>query len=130
MTESCPTCKRPFKKLTNEQRARSNHQGTEHQAAKSLGDLNQACSKVYDLLRSASSASFRDSWVSAQELRDLLDGGDGPRRARQLREEFAVPVESQMRTNHVGRKMAYYKIDESYFAPKPLFEIFAQDSLL
>ena len=127
MTDACPTCKRPFKKLTNEQRARTAHQGTEHEAVKHLGDMTATCSKVYDLLREASTDSFRNSWVSAEELRNLLNGGDGPRRARQLREEFGVPVESKMRVRPDGKKMAYYNIAASYFEPKKLIDVLAPE---
>ena len=129
MTEACPTCKRPFKKLNNDQRARSRHQGLEHEAAKQLGDMNRSCETVYKCLKDASTASFRSPWVSATELRDLLEGGDGPRRARQLREEFGVPVESKMRVTPAGKKMAYYTIDASFFESEPLIDRFGQTGL-
>ena len=108
----CPTCKRPWKKLTNTQRARSgDYPGQEKEAAKSLGNLAPTCKRIHEFLVSRAErypASHPEGWVSSQELRNHING-DGPRRARQLRDEYGVPVETRMETRD-GRTLAYYRI--------------------
>lgn len=106
----CPTCQRPFKKLSNEQRARTGvarSTGVEHEAARSLSDLSNACRKVHDYLLQAKALG---QWTSGDQLRAVLNGGDGPRRARQLRDEFAVPIETKMMKLPNQRRQAYYRI--------------------
>ena len=106
--DKCPTCMRPYKKLTNEQRARSNvGTGHEKQVAKSLGDMGNACKKVHELLKFRSETISGHGWVSRDRL------------SRELRDEFGVPIEIEMRKNENGTRQAYYRLAR----PKTLFEI-------
>jgi len=107
----CHSCMRPFKKLTNEQRARTNvGTGHEKEVAKSLNDMGNACRKVHELLEFRRGNHVRDGWVSRDELSKELNGGDGARRVRQLRDEFAIPIEVEMRVAANGSRQAYYRI--------------------
>jgi hypothetical protein len=109
----CPTCKRPWKKLTNEQRARTSSPaatGHENVVAKSLGDMGPACKKVHDLLKEESYLLLSGGWVSRDRLSRELNGGDGARRARQLRDEFGVPIEVEMRKEKGMSRQAMYRI--------------------
>jgi hypothetical protein len=114
----CPTCKRPWKKLTNEQRARTNSPGAtghENVVAKSLGDMGPACKKVHELLKTHRTLAFEgrglfDGWVSRDELSRELNGGDGARRARQLRDEFGIPIEVKMGKEKGMSRQAMYRI--------------------
>ena len=109
--KKCHSCMRPFKKLTNKQRARTNvGTGHEKEVAKSLSDMGNACRKVHELLKFRSGTISGDGWVSRDELSKELNGGDGARRVRQLRDEFAVPIEVQMRVAPNGSRQAYYRI--------------------
>jgi len=114
--KKCHTCMRPFKKLTNEQRARTNvGTGHEKEVAKSLSDMGNACRKVHELLKehrllAKEGRGLFDGWVSRDELSKELNGGDGARRVRQLRDEFAIPIEVQMRVAANGSRQAYYRI--------------------
>ena len=115
----CPTCTRPYKQLDNSQRARrGNYPGSEHQAAKQLGNLGPALSKVYAYLqlkkdRADELSDQEHAWVSSRKLRDVLDGGDGPRRARQLRDEYAVRMEIVTERRGDNPLMAYYRLLDS-----------------
>ena len=124
----CPTCKRPFKKLANHERARSNFgTGHENEVARSLGDMGNACKKVHGLLKCRKATIAGDGWVSRDRLSRELNGGDGARRARQLRDEFGIPIEVKMETNENGARQAYYRIGE----PFPMyFNINEDDSKL
>ena len=109
----CPTCKRPWKKLTNEQRARTNSPGAtghENVVAKSLGDMGPACRKVHELLKFRSGTISGDGWVSRARLSRELNGGDGARRARQLRDEFGIPIEVKMGKEKGMSRQAMYRI--------------------
>ena len=110
--KKCHTCMRPFKKLTNEQRARSSV-GTGHEltVAKSLGDLSGACEKVHELL--IKSARIANGWVSRDRLSRELNGGDGARRVRHLRDEYGIPIEVTMRVNPNGTRQAYYRLAQA-----------------
>ena len=110
--KKCHTCMRPFKKLTNEQRARSSiGTGHEQTVAKSLGDLSGACEKVHELL--IKSARIANGWVSRDRLSKELNGGDGARRVRQLRDEYGIPIEVTMRVNPNGTRQAYYRLAQA-----------------
>ena len=104
--KKCHSCMRPFKKLKNEERARS-YAGTGHekQVANKLPDMSRACKIVYDYLE-----SYHGSWISSTKLREILNGGDGPRRARQLRDEWAIPIEVKMQKEPGKNRQAYYRI--------------------
>ena len=109
----CPTCKRPWKKLTNEQRARTNSPGAtghENVVAKSLGDMGPACRKVHELVKFRSGTISGDGWVSRDRLSRELNGGDGARRARQLRDEFGIPIEVKMGKEKGMSRQAMYRI--------------------
>ena len=109
----CPTCKRPFKKLTNEQRARTSSPATtghENVVAKSLGDMGPACMKIHELLMEESYLPLSGGWVSRDRLSQELNGGDGARRARQLRDEFGVPIEVKMGKEKGSSRQAMYRI--------------------
>ena len=109
----CPTCKRPWKKLTNEQRARTNSPGAtghENVVAKSLGDMGPACRKVHELLKFRSGTISGDGWVCRDRLSREHIGGDGARRARQLRDEFGVPIEVKMGKEKGMSRQAMYRI--------------------
>ena len=109
--KKCHSCMRPFKKLTNKQRARTNvGTGHEKEVAKSLSDMGNACRKVHELLKFRSTTISGDGWVSRDRLSRELNGGDGARRVRQLRDEFAIPIEVQMRVAANGSRQAYYRI--------------------
>jgi hypothetical protein len=111
MKDKCPTCQRPFKQLTSSQRARSNAgTGHEKQVAKSLGDMSGACNAIYELLLESKRSNINEGWVSRDRLSRELNGGDGARRARQLRDEYGVPIEVAMRVNPNGTRQAYYRI--------------------
>ncbi len=65
--KKCHSCMRPFKKLTNKQRARTNvGTGHEKEVAKSLSDMGNACRKVHELLK--------EHRLLAREGRGLFDG--------------------------------------------------------
>jgi hypothetical protein len=49
-------------------------------------------------------------WVSRDRLSRELNGGDGARRARQLRDEFGVPIEVEMRKEKGMSRQAMYRI--------------------
>jgi len=121
--QSCPTCRRPYRQLLNEERARGGHHGgLEHVAAKSLKDAGAKCKQAYDFLRWEKHVSLtkshrvgytdNDGWVCGEDLRDWLGTGDWQRRVRQLSEEFGVPIERKMDSPNGGRKVAYYKLGE------------------
>lgn len=110
--KKCHSCMRPFKKLKNEQRARSSvGTGHEQTVAKSLGDLSGACEKVHELL--IKSARIANGWVSRDRLSRELNGGDGARRVRQLRDEYGIPIEVTMRVNPNGTRQAYYRLAQA-----------------
>ena len=110
--KKCHSCMRPFKKLTNKQRARTNvGTGHEKEVAKSLNDMGNACRKVHELL--LKSERIANGWVSRDRLSRELNGGDGARRVRQLRDEFAIPIEVRMRVAANGSRQAYYRIARS-----------------
>ena len=113
--DKCPTCQRPYKKLANHERARSNvGTGHEQQVARSLGDMGKACQAIHELLLKAQ--RIANGWVSRDRLSRELNGGDGARRARQLRDEYGVPIEVKMVVDESGRRQAYYRIAEpAYF---------------
>ena len=116
----CPTCQRPYKKLANHERARSNAgTGHEQEVARSLGDMGKACQAIYELL--LKSQRIANGWVSRDRLSRELAGGDGARRARQLRDEYGVPIEVTMRVNPNGTRQAFYRIVEPQ--PKTLFQL-------
>ena len=118
--DKCPTCQRPYKKLANHERARSNAgTGHEQQVARSLGDMGKACQAIYELL--LKSQRIANGWVSRDRLSHELAGGDGARRARQLRDEYGVPIEVTMRVNPNGTRQAFYRIVEPQ--PKTLFQL-------
>ena len=58
-----------------------------------------------------------EGWVSRDELSLVVGGGDGARRARELREN-GYPVESKMMKIGDRPKQAYYRVleDEEYVA--------------
>lgn len=117
--EACPTCLRPFKKLKDEQRARSGvGTGNEKIAAKQLKNTGTACDRIYEYLK------IKGDWASGNELRDALGGGDGPRRARQLRDEYAIPIEIKIEDRKGYRKQAWYRL--ARVEPKTLFDLFAE----
>lgn len=104
--ETCPHCQRPWKKLTKRQRARAGDWPGEERSAAEAADeeeLSNACAMVLAALKRAQHAGT--DWVSAAELRAL--GFDGPRRARQLRDEWGWPIQVEMRTKP---KQAWYRI--------------------
>ena len=104
LDRECPTCKRPYKVLAPHERARAGaHPGVEREAAKLNKDPTGACAKVLATLEYA-----RGGWVSAHELRVVLGDGDGPRRARQLRDEYGYPIEVELR--HQPRREAWYRL--------------------
>lgn len=110
-SNKCHSCMRPFKKLKNEERARSNAgTGHEKQVARSLSDMTGACKTVYDFLLFKKNNPLMEDWVSSTKLRELLNGGDGPRRARQLRDEWAIPIEVKMNKQPGMNRQAYYRI--------------------
>tara|TARA_Y100001938_G_scaffold142981_1_gene215054 strand:+ start:546 stop:896 length:351 start_codon:yes stop_codon:yes gene_type:complete len=103
----CPTCQRGWEKLNNHQRIRTNVEkasGMEFAAIKKLGDTTGSCRTVYEYLMEKD-----HRWVSGDELRTLVNG-DGPRRARQLRDEYGVPVATKMMRPPGERRQAYYRI--------------------
>jgi len=113
----CPHCKRPYKKIKSSQRARSNiGTGHEKQVARSLGDMGPACEKIYQRLKSdynlcMDGMGMFDGWVSRDSLNNELNGGDGARRARQLRDEFGLPVEIEMReADRLRPRQAWYRL--------------------
>jgi len=113
MTEHCPTCLRPYKPLSASQRARrGDYPGREREAAEGATEAqySKSCRQVLDYLRfrwRSEQRGLGDGWVSATHLRFILDGGDGPRRARQLRDEWGWPIEVEMRTNP---RQAWYRL--------------------
>ena len=114
----CDECKRPWVETRPEQRARrGDHPGVEHQAAAELGDPAEACKRVLIALRGAChfEAGNPGGWVSAKTLRIVAGGGDGPRRARQLRDEYRWPIEVEMRTN--PRQARYRLTDDKQIEP-------------
>jgi hypothetical protein len=120
--DKCPTCQRPYKKLANHERARSNAgTGHEQQVARSLGDMGKACNAIHELLKFRRTTISGDGWVSRDRLSRELNGGDGARRARQLRDEYGVPIEVKMVQDENGRRQAYYRITEPQ--PKTLFQL-------
>jgi len=109
---SCPTCKRPYLETSNEDRTRyGDHVGLEKQAVKDIEEMNRSCVRIFEYLK----ARRVYDWVSGDELRNVLNGGDGPRRARQLNEEFAIPLDRMMRKPEDGRRQAYYRISPEWF---------------
>lgn len=109
--ESCPHCKRPYLETTNEQRTRSrDYPGLEKEAVKDISEMNRSCTRIFVFL----SAQEPYEWVSGDALRNVLNGGDGPRRARQLNEEFAIPLDRRMMKQEGGRRQAYYRISPEY----------------
>ena len=120
--DKCPTCQRPYKKLANHERARSNAgTGHEQEVARSLGDMGKACNAIHELLKFRRTTISGDGWVSRDRLSRELNGGDGARRARQLRDEYGVPIEVKMVVDESGRRQAYYRIVEPQ--PKTLFQL-------
>tara|TARA_R110002020_G_scaffold246713_3_gene460596 strand:+ start:1645 stop:2061 length:417 start_codon:yes stop_codon:yes gene_type:complete len=138
MKDKCPTCQRPYKQLTSSQRARSNAgTGHEKQVAKSLGDMSGACNAIHELLKFRRTTISGDGWVSRDRLSRELNGGDGARRARQLRDEYGIPIEVKMVANDNGRRQAYYRIVEpDYFKAFHAFDrlmdgdVYTQEDLL
>tara|TARA_R110002020_G_scaffold128694_3_gene288396 strand:- start:3891 stop:4316 length:426 start_codon:yes stop_codon:yes gene_type:complete len=113
----CPHCKRPYKKIESSQRARSNvGTGHEKQVARSLGDMGPACEKIYQRLKDdrllwLEGRGLFDGWVSRDSLNGELNGGDGARRARQLRDEFGLPIEIEMRDGDSFKsRQAWYRL--------------------
>lgn len=108
----CVTCKRPWKRLQPHERARTgDHPGVERDAADAATEreMSRACQVVLAELKRASAASAGwQGWVSAIQLRALLDGGDGPRRVRQLRDEWAWPIETKM--SSTPKRQAWYRL--------------------
>ena len=122
----CPTCHRPFEHLKNEQKARTGQDGLEHEAAKSLEDVSGSCEKIYDLLayhlHLYLTEDIGDGWVSGDQLRQALSGGDGPRRCRQLSEEYGVVIERKMDSKEGVRRQAYYRLgDDHEYIQRSLF---------
>ena len=118
--KKCHTCMRPFKKLKSGERARSNvGTGHEKQVAKSLGDMGNACKKVHELLQFKNKEDYAltdGGWVSRDCLSRELNGGDGARRVRQLRDEFGIPIEVKMVKTPGKNRQAHYRIVEpNYF---------------
>ena len=120
--KSCPTCRRPFRQLMGDERARAGYrEGLEHESAKSLKDAGKKCKQAYDFLlyikKIADGRSHRteiSSWVCGEEMRRNLGEGDWQRRVRQLSEEFGVPIERKMDNPNGGAKVAYYRLGEDY----------------
>jgi len=120
---SCPTCKRPYLETSNEQRTRyEDHVGLEKQAVKDIEEMNRSCVRIFEYMK----AQPVYDWVSGDELRNVLNGGDGPRRVRQLNEEFAIPIDRRMHKPEDGRRQAYYRITPSWFTA----ESFEQGQLI
>lgn len=116
--QSCPHCKRPYLETDNEQRTREgNHPGLEKEAIKDIEEMNRSCTRIFEFLRSREPYD----WVSGDDLRNVLNGGDGPRRVRQLNEEFAIPIDRKMYKPEDGRRQAYYRISPGWFT-KETFE--------
>ena len=116
--EACPTCKRPFKQLASHERARAgDHPGVEREAARAFPSNGSACQAILDAL--VELPEYPGSWVSARQLRDVLGGGDGPRRARQLRDEYGWPVEVEFRSG--PPRQAWYRLDPSAVDRPTLF---------
>ena len=106
--DKCPTCLRPFHELDAHQRARGgSHPGVEAQAARLNEDPRGKCMAVLVALRMSSASIGSQGWVSAAHLRMVLDGGDGPRRARQLRDEYGFRIEVEMRSEP---RQAWYRL--------------------
>jgi hypothetical protein len=70
--------------------------------------MGKACNTIYELLLKAK--RIGNGWVSRDRLSRELNGGDGARRARQLRDEYGVPIEVKMVIDENGRRQAYYQI--------------------
>jgi len=116
--QSCPHCKRPYLETDNEQRTREgNYPGLEKEAIKDIEEMNRSCTRIFEFLRSREPYD----WVSGDDLRNVLNGGDGPRRVRQLNEEFAIPIDRKMDKPEDGRRQAYYRISPKWFI-KETFE--------
>lgn len=109
---SCPHCKRPYLETSNEERTRSkDHRGLEKQALKDVEEMNRSCVRIFEFMKSR---TIYD-WVSGDDLRNVLNGGDGPRRVRQLNEEFGIPIDRRMHKPEHGRRQAYYRISPDWF---------------
>ncbi len=120
---SCPHCKRPYLETDNQERARSgDYPGLEKEAVKDIEDMNRTCVRVFEYLKTREPYD----WVSGDQLRDVLNGGDGPRRVRQLNEEFGIPIDRRMHKPEDGRRQAYYRITPNWF----LEETFEQGQLV
>ena len=101
--------------LKPHERARSgDHPGLEHEFAV-LTDTSKACNLILSTLQyawqhkyafSAEDEGFQ-GWESAETLRALLQGGYGPRRARQLRDEYGYPIEVERRSKP---SQAWYRL--------------------
>ena len=84
--QSCPHCKRPYLETDNEQRTREgNHPGLEKEAIKDIEEMNRSCTRIFEFLRSREPYD----WVSGDDLRNVLNGGDG-------RGEFASLTRSSL----------------------------------
>ena len=125
----CPTCHRSYKGDTSPL-VGNNHNETAHTAAKTLGDTTQLAQKVLRHLDGARhirlTKSHRNTfdvenpnhlvyegWVSRDELSEVVCGGDGARRARELR-ECGVPIEAKMMNVKGFPRQAWYRLDIDY----------------
>ena len=128
-SNGCPTCHRPF---TGKYRAQvgDSHNSTAHEAAKTLGDTTKLAKKVLEHLQGAQhirlTKSHRNTfdvenpnyliyegWISRDQLSEIVGGGDGARRARELR-ECGVPIESKMMDVKGFPRQAWYRLDIDY----------------
>ena len=105
--------------------AGNNHSEIAHQAAREMGDTSRLANKVLAHLQWALDIALTKShrrqagddnpvwegWVSRDELSLVVGGGDGARRARELREN-GYPVESKMMKIGDRPKQAYYRLLE------------------
>ena len=74
------------------------------------GDMGSACKKVHELLKFRNETLTGGGWVSRDRLSRELNGGDGARRARQLRDEYGIPIEVTMHASPNGTRQAYYRL--------------------
>jgi hypothetical protein len=126
MKKKCPTCHRAYKGK-NHALVGNNHGDTAKEAAKSLGDTSKLARDILDYLRGvqhiALTKSHRansqttdspewDGWVSRDTLSRIIAGGDGARRARELR-ECGYPVESKMMSVEGFPYQAWYRLNDN-----------------